>query len=75
MYRFAPAHTEPATFREPTFYLQRSRQAAKLMRYYWDTTLHCVPPATILAAMADAGFAEPRRDVEAAIFSEYTARA
>ena len=45
------------------------------MRYYWDTTLHCVPPATILAAMTDAGLAGPRRDVEAVIFSEYTARA
>ena len=28
-----------------------------LMRYWWDTTEHCVPPAAILSALGDAGFA------------------
>jgi demethylmenaquinone methyltransferase/2-methoxy-6-polyprenyl-1,4-benzoquinol methylase len=29
-----------------------------LMRYWWDTTEHCVGPEAILAALGDAGFAE-----------------
>lgn len=52
-----------------------SPEAARLMRYYWDTTLHCVPPEVILDALRAAGFQNPRRDVELAIFSEYNARA
>jgi len=52
-----------------------SADAAKLMRYYWDTTKLCVPPATILGAMHEAGFPSPRRDVELGIFSEYSAKA
>jgi demethylmenaquinone methyltransferase/2-methoxy-6-polyprenyl-1,4-benzoquinol methylase len=50
-----------------------SAEAAKLMRYYWDTTNHCVPPETILAAMSNAGLANPRRDVQLVVFSEYNA--
>ena len=45
----------------------------ELMKYYWDTIEHCVPPAVILAALADAGFANPQRHVELGIFSEYRA--
>ena len=30
----------------------------KLMAYWWETTEHCVPPETIVAAMKDAGFGE-----------------
>ena len=52
-----------------------SRDAAKLMRYYWDTTQHCVPPDMILGAMQDSGLTAPRRDVVYGIFSEYTAKA
>ncbi|MGK2859316.1 MAG: class I SAM-dependent methyltransferase [Thermoanaerobaculia bacterium] len=52
-----------------------SKDAATLMRYYWDTTLHCVPPDVILGALRDTGFESPRRDVELAVFSEYHARA
>jgi demethylmenaquinone methyltransferase/2-methoxy-6-polyprenyl-1,4-benzoquinol methylase len=52
-----------------------SAEAAKLMRYYWDTTLQCVPPETILGAMRHAGFPSPRRDVQFTIFSEYTSKA
>jgi demethylmenaquinone methyltransferase/2-methoxy-6-polyprenyl-1,4-benzoquinol methylase len=29
-----------------------------LMRYWWDTTEHCVPPEAILSALGDAGFGE-----------------
>ncbi|MBI2213983.1 MAG: class I SAM-dependent methyltransferase [Acidobacteria bacterium] len=52
-----------------------SAEAEKLMRYYWDTTIQCVPPETILAAMRDAGLTAPRRDVQLVVFSEYNARA
>ena len=36
-----------------------SRDAKLLMDYYWDTVEKCVPPETILAALREAGFANP----------------
>ncbi|HHM06005.1 MAG TPA: methyltransferase domain-containing protein [Gammaproteobacteria bacterium] len=51
---------------------RRSSDAQKLMRYYWDTIENCVPPATILDAMAQAGVHQPRRHVVQGIFSEYS---
>lgn len=53
--------------------MRGSREAQTLMRYYWDTIEHCVPPATILAALEAAGFEQVRRDVVLGIFSEYSA--
>jgi demethylmenaquinone methyltransferase/2-methoxy-6-polyprenyl-1,4-benzoquinol methylase len=50
-----------------------SREAGVLMSYYWDTIENCVPPETILGALAQAGFADARRDVVLGIFSEYRA--
>ncbi len=43
-----------------------------LMRYYWETIEHCVPPNTIIEAMRHGGFAaiELRTDFE--ILSSYT---
>lgn len=52
----------------------RRAETATLMRYYWDTIDACVPPATILAALAEAGFVDVDRRVELGIFSEYRAR-
>ncbi len=52
----------------------RSRDAKNMMRYYWETMDTCVPPATVVDALAAAGFAEPGRDSQLAIFSEYHAR-
>lgn len=49
--------------------------ARALMRYYWDTVEHCVPPETILAALAEAGFAAPRLQRELDLFGAYAARA
>ena len=49
------------------------RSTRELMEYYWDTIESCVPPATILEALAEAGFARPERHVEQGILSEYTA--
>jgi demethylmenaquinone methyltransferase/2-methoxy-6-polyprenyl-1,4-benzoquinol methylase len=51
----------------------RSRKAAKLMHYYWDTTAACVPPESILDALSQAGFDEAGRHVELGVMSEYTA--
>jgi len=48
-----------------------NREAATLMRYYWDTIRTCVPPQTIISALEGAGFREVSRHVELAIFSEY----
>ena len=50
-----------------------NREAQSLMSYFWDTVEQCVPPPTILAALADVGFAQVDRRIEARIFSEYTA--
>lgn len=50
-----------------------SGAARALYAYCWDTFESCVPPETILDALAEAGFARPRRQVVVRIFSEYTA--
>jgi demethylmenaquinone methyltransferase/2-methoxy-6-polyprenyl-1,4-benzoquinol methylase len=44
------------------------------MQYYWETLDHMVDPTRVLEALAAAGLDDPRRHVEAGIFSEYTAR-
>lgn len=54
--------------------LRGSSEAAELMRYYWDTIEHCVPPQTILDALRDAGFDAPQREVLFGTLSEYVAR-
>jgi demethylmenaquinone methyltransferase/2-methoxy-6-polyprenyl-1,4-benzoquinol methylase len=53
---------------------RRSTDARTLMRFYWDTIEHCVPPETILEALREAGFVDVRRAVTLGIFSEYSAR-
>jgi demethylmenaquinone methyltransferase/2-methoxy-6-polyprenyl-1,4-benzoquinol methylase len=45
-----------------------------LMEYYWETIENCVPPQTILAAMAQAGFADLRCDVDLDMFRSYVGR-
>ncbi len=50
---------------------RRSSEAQELMRYYWDTIEHCVPPETILAAMESSGLSKSERQVTMGIFSEY----
>ncbi len=56
-----------------TWVSTRNRDAESLMSYFWDTVEHCVPPATILEALRQAGFTDVRRRVQAGIFSEYRA--
>lgn len=52
----------------------RRREAPLLMRYYWDTIAACVPPHTVMAAIAAAGFTDVTRRVELGMFSAYCAR-
>jgi demethylmenaquinone methyltransferase / 2-methoxy-6-polyprenyl-1,4-benzoquinol methylase len=49
-------------------------QAETLMRYYWQTIEQCVPPETILAAMADSGFQEVRCVTDLDLFRSYIGR-
>jgi demethylmenaquinone methyltransferase/2-methoxy-6-polyprenyl-1,4-benzoquinol methylase len=49
-----------------------SKEAEQLMHYYWDTIDRCVPPDTILRALAEAGFTDVRRHVVFGMFSEYS---
>lgn len=64
MKSFIPFMTRVSTF---------NGQATHLMKYFWDTVDQCVPPETILAALKDVGFGQVKRQVEARVFSEYTA--
>ena len=50
----------------------RSADAARLMRFYWDTIEHCVAPEVVLASLSQSGFVAKRTTVHG-IFSEYTA--
>lgn len=50
-----------------------SQNATELMRFYWHTIAHCVPPEVVLASLRRVGLAAPARNVIYGIFSEYTA--
>jgi demethylmenaquinone methyltransferase/2-methoxy-6-polyprenyl-1,4-benzoquinol methylase len=56
-----------------SFMVTGRREAQLLMRYYWDTIDHCVPPETILDALRQARFVTASRHVHRGIFSEYVA--
>lgn len=56
-----------------TRFFTRSRAATALYEYCWDTFDQCVPPESVLEALARVGLASPERFVSARIFSEYTA--
>ncbi len=45
-----------------------------LMRYYWDTIEHCVPPEIIMDALRDAGFTDIRCDTAFDLLRSYSAR-
>jgi demethylmenaquinone methyltransferase/2-methoxy-6-polyprenyl-1,4-benzoquinol methylase len=51
----------------------RSDDARDMMRYYWETMDACVPPASVMRALAAAGLTEVKRDLVFGLFSEYTA--
>jgi demethylmenaquinone methyltransferase / 2-methoxy-6-polyprenyl-1,4-benzoquinol methylase len=50
-----------------------SRDAALLMKYFWDTIADSVPPGVILAALNRSGFREVERRVVLTMFGEYFA--
>jgi demethylmenaquinone methyltransferase/2-methoxy-6-polyprenyl-1,4-benzoquinol methylase len=50
-----------------------SAQAELLMRYYWDTIVHCVPPATVLDVLKTSGFAAVERRVRGGLLNEFLA--
>ncbi|HEU4521457.1 MAG TPA: class I SAM-dependent methyltransferase [Thermoanaerobaculia bacterium] len=50
-----------------------SRDSARMVRYYWDTTAACVPPAEIVDALTSAGFRDARREVHYGVMAEYRA--
>jgi demethylmenaquinone methyltransferase/2-methoxy-6-polyprenyl-1,4-benzoquinol methylase len=49
------------------------RNLNTLLEYLWDTIEDSVPPETIIATLADAGFNEPSRFGQIELLSEYTA--
>jgi demethylmenaquinone methyltransferase/2-methoxy-6-polyprenyl-1,4-benzoquinol methylase len=51
------------------------RAAKWLYKYCWESHEQCVPPQTILSAMAQAGFKNVGRSVTLGVFSEYRADA
>lgn len=51
---------------------RRSRDAETMMRYFWDTIDHCVPPEVIAAALREAGFEQVERTRTLVALSEYT---
>ena len=56
-----------------TVCITRSRDAHRLMSYYWDTLDQCVPPETILGALRDAGFSDVDIRLQYAMFGDYRA--
>jgi demethylmenaquinone methyltransferase/2-methoxy-6-polyprenyl-1,4-benzoquinol methylase len=51
----------------------RSRDAATMMTYFWETMDACVPPQSVLAALRAAGFVQVARQPLLGLFSEYIA--
>jgi demethylmenaquinone methyltransferase/2-methoxy-6-polyprenyl-1,4-benzoquinol methylase len=50
-----------------------SEPAQLLMKFYWDTIDHCVPPDTILDVLRRNGFVDLKRRVYCGFLSEYVA--
>jgi demethylmenaquinone methyltransferase/2-methoxy-6-polyprenyl-1,4-benzoquinol methylase len=48
-----------------------SAEAELLMKYYWDTIAHCVPPDIILGVLRSSGFVDVERRVRGGLLSEY----
>lgn len=51
----------------------RSEAARDMMKYFWETIDACVPPASVLQAMRNAGLTDAKRTGLLGLFSEYTA--
>lgn len=53
--------------------LTRSKEAEKMMVYFWETMDACVPPEAVLSSLSAAGFKDVKRFPLAGFFSEYVA--
>lgn len=51
-----------------------SREAATMMRYFWDTIEHCVPPRIILDTLQEVGFERAAKGGQIELLAEYTAQ-
>jgi demethylmenaquinone methyltransferase/2-methoxy-6-polyprenyl-1,4-benzoquinol methylase len=51
-----------------------SREAAIMMRYFWDTIENCVPPQTILDILNEVGFGRAVKGGQSDLLAEYTAQ-
>ena len=60
-------YTLPAVVRVFT----RSKEAARMMWYYWDTMETVVPPESVVEALRRSGFSKVERRVSIGLFSEY----
>src|SRR5688572_29140844 len=56
-----------------TRFITRNEDAGRLLQFYWATIAECVPPETILKALAGAGLAEVRRLKTGSMLSDYLA--
>jgi demethylmenaquinone methyltransferase / 2-methoxy-6-polyprenyl-1,4-benzoquinol methylase len=54
-----------------TWLLTRRRASVRMMEYYWATIETCVPPASILGAMSEAGFADTAHTTTWGTLSDY----
>lgn len=54
-----------------TWLLTRRRASVRMMEYYWATIETCVPPASILGSMAEAGFADTAHTTTWGTLSDY----
>lgn len=50
-----------------------SRDAQRMMQYFWDTIAECIPPESIEGALAGAGFNDVSCDVQFGVFRAYRA--
>jgi demethylmenaquinone methyltransferase/2-methoxy-6-polyprenyl-1,4-benzoquinol methylase len=48
-----------------------SADAELLLRYYWDTIAHCVPPDVILESLRSSGFVDVEHRARGGLLSEY----
>lgn len=51
----------------------RNRDTARMMRYYWATTVTCVEPEVILEALRGVGFRDVRRELRYGMLADYRA--
>jgi len=50
-----------------------NREAGQLLKFYWATIAECVPPQSILSALAGSGFAQVERRKMGSVLSDYFA--